>query len=80
MWFRTAQTAKKCSENDGNNNYVCALFYYDINGNKKPNTIGRDIFAYNMSIDGVYPLAFYNDCNKTPAAGDARDILSSTII
>jgi len=42
---------------------VCASFGYDINGNKPPNTIGKDRFSYVMRPDGVYPLE-HSDCHK----------------
>ena len=41
----------------------CADFIYDINGSKKPNTEGRDIFHYTMSINGVSPVNS-DTCNK----------------
>ena len=65
MWFRTgaAGGAGKCSVGEGNVDNVCAIFWYDINGIKKPNTLGKDIFLYMMSIDGVYPDS--RACNKS---------------
>jgi len=64
MWFRMA-AGGKCSvtEEDQVPN-VCAVFFYDVNGDKRPNAIGRDIFAYTMSADSVYPY-MKNDCNKS---------------
>ena len=55
MWFRIS--GPKCSSTVQNVDNVCAIFFYDINGDKKPNTIGKDVFSYNMNIDGVYPSA-----------------------
>ena len=54
MWFRTNYSAT-CSNPDGDIQNVCAVFWYDVNGDKKPNTFGKDIFLYEMAIDGVYP-------------------------
>ena len=62
MWFRTAQS-NKCSDYDGGINNVCAVFWYDVNGDKGPNQVARDIFVYMMSVEGVYPHLF-NDCYK----------------
>ena len=54
--------APKCSGTTDGVLDGCAVFYYDVNGSKKPNTIGRDIFAFVMAIDGVYPN-LKTDCN-----------------
>ena len=62
MWMRTFD-APKCTGSTDGVTHGCALFYYDVNGSKKPNTIGRDIFAFVMAIDGVYPN-LQTDCNK----------------
>jgi len=66
MWFRTGGGggAGKCSVAEQQVPNACAEFFYDVNGDKKPNTIGRDIFTYTMSIDGVYPY-MENSCNKS---------------
>ena len=33
----------------------CAWLLFDINGMKKPNALGRDLFAFNVYSTGVYP-------------------------
>ena len=47
-----------CSSNnfyqDGSND-VCSLIYVDLNGKKSPNTIGRDVFAFALKEDSLYP-------------------------
>ena len=53
----------KCTHTERGVDNSCGVFYYDVNGDKKPNTIGRDIFAYFINPDGVYP-PISNDCNK----------------
>jgi len=53
MWFKTA--INKCSDSNGGLSNVCAEVWYDVNGTKKPNTLGRDIFLYHITPDGVYP-------------------------
>jgi len=64
MFFRMNWSGTKCdAAADLSVENVCAMFFYDVNGNKKPNTFGKDIFIYGMSIDGVYP-AMDDDCNK----------------
>lgn len=62
MWMRTFAEGK-CMGSAGEVLNACAVFYYDVNGSKKPNTIGRDIFAFVMAVDGVYPH-LTNDCTK----------------
>ena len=62
MWFRT-HGSTPCSSVDGGVPNVCAVFWYDVNGDKQPNTVGRDIFVYEMNKDGVYSH-LYNDCRK----------------
>ena len=62
MWFRT-NGSPPCSASDGNVENACALFWHDVNGDKSPNALGRDVFVYIMSIDGVYPH-MGNNCSK----------------
>ena len=62
MYFATYNG--KCTYKTANfNTNACASFIYDINGDNKPNTYGKDIFAYVMTVDGVYPNAI-DDCYK----------------
>ena len=65
MWFRTGANSSngKCSAPNGGVENACAIFWYDTNGDKSPNTLGRDIFVYIVSSDGVYP-DLDNNCAK----------------
>ena len=66
IWFRTGGDDKggKCSHSAGGGiENMCARFWYDVNGDKKPNTAGIDLFVYDMNIDGVYPH-HQDDCYK----------------
>lgn len=48
----------------------CGGIYADLNGSAGPNTIGRDIFAFHLTLDGVYPLGSNNDaynCMSSPS-------------
>ncbi|MBR6164008.1 type II secretion system protein [bacterium] len=48
-----------------NTHRICAEFWIDINGAKKPNAIGRDLFAFILEPNGLYPAGCDNDtCNK----------------
>ncbi|MBR6162485.1 type II secretion system protein [bacterium] len=51
--------------NDGSKNH-CARIVVDINGAKKPNTFGRDIFMFVLKKDGLYPAGcdYDNQCNN----------------
>lgn len=53
----------KCDSTRGGISNVCAVFSYDVNGSKKPNTIGKDIFQFMMAVDGIYPNTG-NNCRK----------------
>ena len=52
-------SSNDCSYNYGESkplhNAVCAEIWVDINGVKKPNVIGKDIFWFFMSRYGIYP-------------------------
>jgi len=63
MWFRTEGGQEKCSITNGMVPNSCAIFWYDVNGDKSPNALGRDVFVYIMSKDGVYPH-MENNCYK----------------
>lgn len=42
----------------------CGVIYCDINGGKSPNTVGKDIFEFIVSINGVFP-AIGDTCNTS---------------
>ena len=50
---------KDCTNNDAHdpkgNPINCGRIYYDINGLKEPNTIGKDIFTFALTKNGVAP-------------------------
>lgn len=39
----------------GTYGWACGAFYIDVNGNKAPNTVGKDIFLFYLVQDGVIP-------------------------
>ena len=65
MWFRTGGPSGqgRCSMTEFSVENTCAVFFYDVNGDKKPNTFGKDIFHYIMNTNGVYPAL--DSCTKT---------------
>ena len=63
FWISTNSVGKCTDQSHPGISDVCAVFMYDINGTKPPNSVGKDIFVYLMSANGVYPH-LENDCNK----------------
>ena len=50
---------------------ICAILTVDINGQKKPNQFGRDIFGFALKEHGLYPLGCEADwCDKTVDGDD----------
>lgn len=49
----------------------CALMYVDVNGNKKPNTYGKDIYKLAITSEGLLPYGIPvsnirdDDCSRT---------------
>ena len=65
MWFRKSQSNNSCVDNDGGWNNVCGLLYFDINGKKAPNTIGKDLFIFYFQKNRIVQYNLNaSDCNK----------------
>lgn len=47
-------------QGDGPLQNVCAQLYIDVNGRKRPNIIGRDVFAFAIAKTGIFPDGVYN--------------------
>ena len=62
--FLFTPTIGKCSYESNGISNQCAYVMQDVNGEKEPNTYGRDIFFYYITSNGVFPYT-QNDCNKT---------------
>jgi len=56
---------------------LCRLFIVDVNGEKSPNTFGRDIFYFVLKEDGLYPGGYDidNRCVGTSGRGCAAKVL-----
>jgi len=52
LWTRTTVS---CDQVDGEEENICALFWYDVNGIKAPNQLGRDTFVFYVKPYGVIP-------------------------
>lgn len=53
MWLRSNYSST-CENADALPN-VCGLVWYDYNGKKKPNTVGKDVFVYFLMRDKLIP-------------------------
>ncbi len=53
----------KCGTDNGVED-VCGFIFYDVNGNKKPNTIGKDFFCFYIHPNHIIGHHAFNDCNK----------------
>ena len=40
---------------------VCGRFTVDVNGNKKPNEYGQDMFSFYVTKQGIFPMGSEND-------------------
>ena len=45
----------ECTDNDNETTDVCATFMVDINGEKSPNVLGRDVFRFNLTENAFVP-------------------------
>ncbi len=67
MFVRTNSVSEDntCAEMSPSPN-VCGVVLYDINGIKKPNIVGKDIFHFFVIPTGAIPVN-YDDCYKNKA-------------
>ncbi|MBR1753796.1 prepilin-type N-terminal cleavage/methylation domain-containing protein, partial [bacterium] len=61
FWFRT--NGESCNASDGEVQNVCAIVWYDVNGKKSPNRLGKDIFLFHILKDKVLPNT-RDDCKQ----------------
>lgn len=56
-------------------NDSCAMYYIDINGANRPNVMGKDVFVFWISRDGIVPAGSYKDdqwsCDPTSTHASA---------
>ena len=67
---------KNCTSRYGYVKNVCGQIIVDINGNKNPNVLGRDLFSFYFTKDKIYPIgtngdsiSLYNYCTNIRAFG-----------
>ena len=62
-----------CESSWSSSNNSCGYIWADVNGEKKPNIIGRDIFNFSIKETGLYPAGCdtsdINMCTKKGATG-----------
>ncbi len=46
---------KTCTKNSGNVKEICGQMRVDINGQKKPNILGRDVFSFHITKNRIIP-------------------------
>ena len=47
---------------------ACQIIHVDVNGGKGPNFVGKDIFAFALKNEGLFPVGCdYDGCKKTAA-------------
>ena len=53
--------SNNCSSSGYGSNNICGTVEVDVNGQKKPNTFGRDLFAFIIKENGLYPAGCDSD-------------------
>ncbi len=77
MTFSMEAFSKDCTKNVGEGKQlqnVCGSIFVDVNGNKNPNVLGRDMFSFYITKYGIFPrgtakqsdqnFSFEKDCAK----------------
>ena len=54
----------KCNLTDGGYSNTCGYILYDVNGEKAPNTFGKDVFSFLIMKDSIKPNKLDN-CKKS---------------
>ena len=60
LWA-VAITSATCNTDFGSTLTGCGYFYVDVNGFKKPNTVGKDFFLMYITKDGIIPVGMPTD-------------------
>ena len=62
----------ECSLQKYGSNNVCQSIFVDVNGNKNPNTFGKDIFCFLLTENGLFPAGYEQEtyCSKTSSGYD----------
>ena len=66
-----------CSREGRGTKGICASISVDVNGEKAPNQIGRDVFIFALKETGLYPQGCDSDyCVGTEGYGCACKVLN----
>ena len=69
MFFASDYFSQSCEATyAGLATHVCANIYVDVNGRRKPNTYGRDVFVFALKENGLHPIGCetsIDNCNKS---------------
>ena len=63
IWIRRTDNNLYCAETDGGHDNVCGVVFFDVNGAKEPNVVGKDIFIMYLKSNTTVP-SINNDCNR----------------
>lgn len=66
LYWATGSANSACSNTEGN--YIangCMYFEVDVNGPKKPNMVGVDIFGFVLTREGMYPYGSCPGCSTS---------------
>ena len=75
-WF-----SQNCNLRTNGSNDFCTYIVADLNGAKKPNTFGRDVFYFVIKKNGLYPMGCdYDYCVNTFGGGCACKVLREEAI
>ena len=55
FYMNDSEEARTCTESLNGTNNQCAMIFTDINGAKKPNVIGRDVFWFVLKENRLEP-------------------------
>ena len=47
--------SSECTSNQDGTNDACATIYVDLNGERNPNVLGKDVFQLILKESGLYP-------------------------
>ena len=68
-----AYNTAECNSNwdNGGLQNFCGRIYIDVNGAKKPNQIGRDVFFFGIKKTGIYPAGVDGAADRTCSTSNA---------
>ena len=70
-------SSSSCESDFYGSKKVCTSIFVDLNGEKKPNTEGRDVFLFVLKENGLFPAGcdVENSCNSTAGRSCACKVI-----